>query len=224
MSGFDRWLGANPGFAAFFSTLWPGEAVAGAVFFHTDEGVTVGAITVKDTDPDFTGTVSFVDAKGDPTSPDAGMVPNWSVDNTDAVTVTAAGDGMSATFTPGNPGAAVVTVTLQDADGTTVTSTGTITVEPGEAVLGDVEFSPGAAAAPAPTDTTAAGDQTAATPPPADTGTGTADQEATAPADTTGGDATTTPVQGVTDATQAAPAPDQTDQPNTGADATAVGP
>ena len=110
----------------------------------------MGSITVKDTDPDFSATVSFVDAKGDATTPDPGMVPAWSVDNTDAVSVTAAADGMSATLTPGNPGAAVVTVTLQDADGTTVTSTGTVTVQSGEAVTGDVEFTAGSAPAPAP--------------------------------------------------------------------------
>lgn len=100
----------------------------------------MGAITVKDSDPAFDATVSFVDAKGAPTSPDD--IPAWSSDNEDAATVAAADDGLTASVTPGMPGAAVISVSSTDTDGSVITAQGTVTVQPGEAVIGNVEFAP----------------------------------------------------------------------------------
>lgn len=103
----------------------------------------MGEITVKDSDAPFGATVTFMDAKGAQTTPDD--VPQWVSDNEDAATVEAADDGMSATVTPGLPGAAVISVDSTDTDGTQLTSQGTVTVQPGEAVIGDVEFQPASA-------------------------------------------------------------------------------
>lgn len=126
---------------ALIEDLLPGSPSVAVVLFFDNGGPTVGAITVRDTDAPFGASVSFLDAKGATTQPDD--VPQWSSDNEDAATVEASDDGMSATITPGNPGAAVIEVTSTDNDGTVVTSQGTVTVQPGEAVIGDVEFSAG---------------------------------------------------------------------------------
>jgi hypothetical protein len=127
----------------------PGAArVAAPVLFFGKGGISMGAITVKDTDAPFGATVTFLDAKGAPTSPND--VPQWSSDNDAAASVVAAADGLSAEVSPGTPGAAVITVSTTDADGTVVTSQGTVTVQSGAAVIGDVEFTAPAAPAPAP--------------------------------------------------------------------------
>lgn len=129
--------------------LEPGPPVAAfPILFFNEEVPEVSAITVKDSSGPLSATVTFVDAKGAATTADD--VPQWSSDNEAAASVQASADGLSATVTVGTPGAAVITVTSTDTDGTVVTSQGTITVQPGEATIGDVEFAaPAAAEAPA---------------------------------------------------------------------------
>lgn len=103
----------------------------------------MGEITVKDTDPGPSATVTFLDIHGHETEPDD--VPQWSSDNEAVATVAASDDGKSATVSlPGEVGAAVISVQSTDTDGTVVLSQGTITVQPSEAVIGSVEFTPGA--------------------------------------------------------------------------------
>lgn len=122
----------------------PGPPVAASPpLFITSKETKMGQITVKDSDPAFTGTVTFLDAKGSPTEPDD--VPTWTSDDETVVTVEASEDGKSATLTPGSPGtanaaSAQVTVSSTDTDGTIVTAVGVVTVTAGEAVVGDVEF------------------------------------------------------------------------------------
>lgn len=106
----------------------------------------MGAITVKDSDAALHASVSFLDAKGAPTAPDD--VPQWASDNENAATVEASEDGLSASVTPGLPGAAIISVTSTDTDGTIVTAQGTVTVQPGEAVIGEVTFEPPVATEP----------------------------------------------------------------------------
>lgn len=59
----------------------------------------------------------------------------------------AAADGLSATVTPGLPGAATVSVTSTDLDGTKLVGAAQVTVTFGEAVAAEISF---AAPAPAP--------------------------------------------------------------------------
>ena len=101
----------------------------------------MGMISVQDTAADLTATVVFLDAEGNETTADD--VPQWSSDNEDVATVQASDDGMSATFVIGSPGAAVISVDSTNEDGTSVHSQGTITVLPGDAVSGDVQFAEG---------------------------------------------------------------------------------
>jgi hypothetical protein len=93
-------------------------------------------------DKTVSATVSFVDAKGNPAKVDG--VPVWAVDNTDVVVVTAADDGMSATFTPATTlGTAQVSVSA-DADlgagVTQIVGLGTIEVIAGQAVAAQINF------------------------------------------------------------------------------------
>lgn len=119
--------------------LWPGQAAFACPVIFEHEGVMqMGEITVKDDSAPLGATVTFLDAKGAETQPDE--TPQWSSSDETVAAVTADDDGMAASVTVGTPGAAVITVTTTDADGTEVTSQGTVTVQPGEAVIGDVEF------------------------------------------------------------------------------------
>lgn len=128
--------------------LFPTEPVIATPPIFRNEGETnMGMISVQDTAADLTATVVFLDAEGNETTPDD--VPQWSSDNEDAATVQASDDGMSATFTIGAPGAAVISVDSTNTDGTSVHSQGTITVLPGDAVSGDVQFAEADAGTPA---------------------------------------------------------------------------
>ena len=101
----------------------------------------MGQITVKDSDAPLGATVTFLDAKGATTTPDS--VPTWASSDETVATVQVSDDGLSAVVTIGNPGATVISVDTTDNDGTVVHSEGTVTVQPGEATIGSVEFTPG---------------------------------------------------------------------------------
>lgn len=119
--------------------LFPGTPVmATPPIFHNEGVASMGMISVQDNAADLHATVVFLDAEGNETTADD--VPQWSSDNEDAATVTASDDGMSATVTVGAPGAAVISVDTTNEDGSTVHSQGTVTVLPGDAVSGDVQF------------------------------------------------------------------------------------
>lgn len=95
-------------------------------------------ITVPDNSNPLNATVVFVDAEGSPTTADD--VPQWSSSDESVATVMASEDGLSASVAIGAPGATVISVTTTNDDSSTATATGTITVEPGDAVLGEVNF------------------------------------------------------------------------------------
>lgn len=149
MKGFlDRFARHNaPFFVHFFQKLieelqhlFPGSPIMATPVIFNYEGVShMGAVSVDATDnADISATVTFLDAEGNIATVDE--VPSWASDNEDTATVTADDDGMTAHVTPGNPGAAVISVTVAGADGDIV-SQGTVTVIAGKAVTGDVEFS-----------------------------------------------------------------------------------
>jgi hypothetical protein len=106
----------------------------------------VGEITVPDNATDLTATVTFLDSEGSPTTADS--MPTWLSSDESVATVTAAEDGMSATFNIGSPGVALISVDTVNDDGTTARAEGTLTVQPGDAVIGSVEFATTAAATP----------------------------------------------------------------------------
>jgi uncharacterized protein YjdB len=101
----------------------------------------VGEITVPDDSQPLNATVTFLDSEGSPTTADT--PPVWASSDESVATVTAADDGMSASVAVGAPGAAIVSATTTNDDGSTATAEGTITVQPGDAVIGSVEFAPG---------------------------------------------------------------------------------
>lgn len=117
-----------------------GKAVAVTpVYYLIDGKAIMSEITVKDTDAPLNATVTFLDAKGNPTEPDD--TPQWSSDNEAVCTVAASADGKSAVVTiAGKLGAAVVGVKSTDTNGTEILSQGTVTVQASEATVGDVEF------------------------------------------------------------------------------------
>jgi hypothetical protein len=108
----------------------------------------MGEITVPDTEPNLSASVTFLDAEGHETTADD--VPQWSSTDESVATVTPSEDGMSATFEVGGPGAAVIEVRSTNTDGSEVVSQGTITVQAGDAAIGSVEFQTSGAAGGAP--------------------------------------------------------------------------
>lgn len=122
--------------------LEPGSpAIAFPILFYDTEGHQhMDSITVKDSSAPLSATVTFLDAKGAPTTADD--VPAWSSSDESVATAEATEDGLSASIAIGTPGAAIITCVTTDADGTTVTSQGTVTVQPGEAVIGAIDFEP----------------------------------------------------------------------------------
>jgi hypothetical protein len=115
--------------------LAPGSPKLGYILFG---GINMASIEVVDTSAPLNATVSFLDAEGNPTTADD--VPQWSSDNDAVVSVVASADGLSAEVTIGGPGAAVVSVNTTNTDGSTASAQGTVTVLPGDAVVGSVEF------------------------------------------------------------------------------------
>lgn len=123
--------------------IFPGRpAWAIPIIFNNEGEYFMASIEVRDSDGPLTGTVTFLDAKGAVTAPDD--VPAWASDNEDAATVVASEDGLTGVVTIGGPGAAIISVTSTDTDGTEISAQGTVTVLAGEAVSGSVDFAPAA--------------------------------------------------------------------------------
>lgn len=98
----------------------------------------MASIEVLDTSGPLNASVAFVDAHGHPTTADD--IPAWSSDNEAAASVAASEDGLSATVSILAPGAAIISVSSTNTDGSTAAAQGTITVLPGDAVIGEVSF------------------------------------------------------------------------------------
>lgn len=102
-------------------------------------------LTVKDTEPDPTATAQFLDADGNPTSPDD--TPQWASSDTSVANVTANPDGLSAAVVKtGKTGATLITCTsTRSSDGTQVVLSATLTVAPSEETSGELTLSAGSA-------------------------------------------------------------------------------
>lgn len=118
--------------------LIPGQPALALVLFHNERKTVMASVTVPDTATDLTASVAFLDAEGSPTTADD--VPVWSSSDESVAKATASEDGLSATFEVGAPGAAVISVSSTNTDGSTASAEGTITVQPGDAVIGEVTF------------------------------------------------------------------------------------
>lgn len=116
----------------------PGSPVTGTFIFKSKKELIMGQITVPDNSEPLNATVAFVDEEGNPTTADD--VPQWSSSDETVATVEPSEDGLSASIPIGAPGATVIMVETTNDDGSTAAATGTITVEPGDAVFGSVEF------------------------------------------------------------------------------------
>jgi hypothetical protein len=115
--------------------------IAVPILFHTPPGgIAMGEITVTVDDAPLDATVKFLDSKGNETTPDE--TPEWTSSDENVATVEAGEDGMTATVTPNAPGAAVIEVsTVEENTGEEILAAGTVTVQPGDTVIGSVEFS-----------------------------------------------------------------------------------
>ncbi len=118
--------------------LIPGSPKFGVLLFHSTEGAFMASITVPDNSAALAAAVSFLDAEGQPTTADD--VPVWTSSDESVAVVTASEDGLSASVEIGAPGVALIDVTTTNDDGSTATAEGTITVQPGDAVIGEVTF------------------------------------------------------------------------------------
>lgn len=125
----------------------PGPPDQAIVIWHTNGGITLMDLQVLDTSGPLDGTVSFLDAVGNPTTADD--VPVWSSSDETIATVAAAADGMSAVVTPtGALGATVIGVdSTRSSDQADVHAQATLTVVASEETSGSVTL---AAQAPAP--------------------------------------------------------------------------
>lgn len=100
----------------------------------------MGEITVTVDAAPLGASAKFLDAKGNETTPDE--VPEWTSSDESVATVQASDDGMSAVVTVSSPGATVIEVsTVETNTNTEIVSQGTVTVQPGDTVIGDVSFS-----------------------------------------------------------------------------------
>jgi hypothetical protein len=112
--------------------------VAFPILFITGKEISVGHITVRDSTAPIKASVTFKDAAGHDTAPEG--LPTWTSSDEAVATVVASEDGLSAEVTAGSPGAAVIEVKEVDNAGQEIVSQGTVTVQPGDAVIGEIHF------------------------------------------------------------------------------------
>ena len=145
MSSFwQRWAYVNRVFLedAFqrAAKLFPGPPAYGVPIFFTTptKETSMGEITVPSDSGALTGRLSFLDSEGNETTADD--VPQWSSTDEAVATVTPSEDGLEASVEIGGPGAAVIEARSMNVDGSEVVAQGTVTVQPGDAVIGSIEF------------------------------------------------------------------------------------
>lgn len=120
----------------------PGQPVIAipVLFQPNTKEIAMGEITVTVDAAPLGASAKFLDAKGNETQPDE--VPEWTSSDEAVATVQASDDGMSALVTVSSPGATVIEVaTVETNTGADIIAQGTITVQPGDTVVGSVEFS-----------------------------------------------------------------------------------
>lgn len=100
----------------------------------------MGEITVTVDAAPLGASARFLDSKGNETTPDE--TPQWTSSDEGVATVEASDDGMSAVVRVSSPGATVIEVsTVETNTNTEIVSQGTVTVQPGDTVIGEVTFS-----------------------------------------------------------------------------------
>ena len=117
--------------------LIPGPPKVAFILFHNG-GLTMASVTVPDTSAPLSASVKFLDAEGFETTADD--VPAWTSSDETVATLTVADDGLSASVDIGGPGVSLIDVSTTNEDGSTADAQGTITVQPGDAVIGEVNF------------------------------------------------------------------------------------
>lgn len=136
---FRRWIRLNAVFLIrVLQKFIPDQPSYAIVIFTGKEGSRMGAITVGDDAGTLDASVSFLDEHGHETTADD--VPQWTSSDEAVASVAASEDGLSATVTVNAPGVALIDVVSTNDDGSTAQAQGTITVQPGDAVIGDVNF------------------------------------------------------------------------------------
>lgn len=98
----------------------------------------MASITVPDDSAPLNASVKFMDAEGHETTADD--VPQWLSSDEAVASVAASEDGLSAEVSIGAPGVALIDVSSTNDDGSVAAAQGTITVQPGDAVIGEVSF------------------------------------------------------------------------------------
>lgn len=122
----------------------PGSARAGIMLFITTGGIKMAEFQASDELVSATGRVAPLDAKGNPTVLDGTLA--WTSSDESVATVEVdPSDQLSATVTIGNPGVALIEAVSQEMDNETgdayeFRAQGTITVTPGDATVGSIEF------------------------------------------------------------------------------------
>lgn len=138
------WLaGRLRGLASDLERLIPGPAAIGVLLFTSKGPPRMAEITLNDDHADINATVTFLDSEGHETTPD--QTPTWTSSDETVATVTVSDDGLSATIAIGAPGVTLIEARETETDETTggtfdIIAQGTITVQPGEAVIGSIEF------------------------------------------------------------------------------------
>ncbi len=113
-------------------------AVMGYVLFHKGGKLAMASITIPDTSSSLQASVAFLDEHGHATTADD--VPQWTSSDENVAILTPSEDGLSCSFQILGPGVTLIDVTSTNEDGSTAQAQGTITVQPGDAVIGEVSF------------------------------------------------------------------------------------
>ncbi len=122
----------------------PGPPVLIIEIWHTEGGISMTDLSVKDTDPDPSVSIVPLDIDGNPTTADD--VPQYTSSDETVATVAAAVDGLSAAVTKtGKVGATAIGVSsTRSSDGVVLQGSATLTVTPSEEATIQVDLAPGA--------------------------------------------------------------------------------
>lgn len=129
--------------------LIPGPPVLGFILLSDERKTVMASITVPADSAPLNASVKFLDSEGNETPADD--VPAWTSSDEAVASVSAGDDGLSAEVSVGAPGVALIEVKSVEANtGAEVVAQGTITVQPGDAVIGEVSFEEGGSEEPPP--------------------------------------------------------------------------
>lgn len=119
----------------------PGVPALAVLIFDREGVVSMGEITVSDTETQLVAKVTALDSEGHETTFDA--APTWESSDDSVATCRPDADGYTCAFDIGAPGSAAITCTgIEDSSGEDVSiiSSGLINVTAGDAVVGSIDF------------------------------------------------------------------------------------